>query len=89
MNYKEKLIDIITTPGASENIGNEKLRIVTKVKDAIQWAWDNWDESEIKAYHEGVEKPELPTPAFQREWIDNEDFEADGYDVEGLKEIFN
>ena len=60
--------------------------IIRKIDDAIQWAWDNWDSNILKTYYEG-EKPSLPTESFIYQWVDNEDFEADGYDMEELSQL--
>jgi hypothetical protein len=60
--------------------------IVRKIDQAVQWAWDNWDDNIVSTYYEG-EKPSLPTESFIRQWVENEDFEADGYNMELLAEI--
>ncbi|MDO9554546.1 hypothetical protein [Rhodonellum sp.] len=60
---------------------------ISKISEAVDYAWNNWDEAVLKTYYEG-EKPEQPTEEFINHWIENEDFEADGYDVDALKEIF-
>ena len=61
---------------------------MSKITHAVDYAWNNWDEEVLKTYYEG-EKPQQPTEEFINNWVDNEDFEADGYDVEHLEEIFN
>lgn len=58
-----------------------------KTSDAVDYAWNNWDESVLKTYYEG-EKPQYPTPQFIQDWVDNEDFHADGFDVNYLKSLF-
>lgn len=65
----------------------EKSRILDKITTAINWAWENWEDSIVKTFYEG-EKPERPTAEFVEQWIYNEDFEADGYDEEQLKNLF-
>ena len=61
--------------------------ILDKISTAIQWAWDNWDASVVETYYEG-EKPKYPTEDFTTQWVNNNDFEADGYDEELLKRLF-
>lgn len=58
--------------------------IIRRIDESMQWAWDNWSNLE-KFYNN--EKPSIPTEDFIKEWVDNEDFEADGYDIEALAEL--
>jgi len=60
--------------------------IIRKVDDAICWAWNNWDEDVISTYYQ-FKKPELPNEEFISNWVENEDFEADGFDLEQLAEL--
>lgn len=60
---------------------------MSKISEAVNYAWNNWDQEILRTYYEG-EKPEQPTEEFINNWVDNEDFEADGYDVDRLKELF-
>ena len=53
-------------------------KILYKISTAIQWAWDNWDASIVETYYEG-DKPKYPTEDFTTQWVNNNDFEADGY----------
>lgn len=57
------------------------------IDNVVQWAWENWDKDVISSYYLG-EKPERPTENFINEWVDNADFEADGYNVENLIDLF-
>lgn len=82
-NYKKNIANKLI----EGNIYNS--RVLQRIDDAIQYSWNEWDESIIASYYGGDEKPELPTSEFIIEWIENEDFEADGYDVEYLKELFS
>ena len=61
--------------------------ILDKISTSIQWAWDNWSTDVMKTYYEG-EKPKYPTEDFTTQWVNNNDFEADGYDEEFLKRLF-
>ena len=88
MNYKAKLIEIFTTPEGKNFLTEEQSRIVAKISDGIDYAWNNWDDEIVKAHYEGNTKPVDAPASFIQEWIENEDFSADNYDVEGLKEIF-
>lgn len=60
--------------------------IIRKIDEAVQWAWDNWDANITETYYEG-EKPSIPTEEFINQWVENEDFEADGYDMEELAQL--
>lgn len=80
-SYKRNIIDALINGG----INNKTL---LKIDDAIQWAWNHWNKELIDTYYSGDKKPELPTAKFIEEWVENADFEADGYDVEYLKELF-
>lgn len=80
-SYKRNIIDALINGG----INNKTL---LKIDDAIQWAWNHWNKELIDTYYSGDKKPELPTTEFIEEWVENEDFEADDYDVEYLKELF-
>lgn len=82
--YKEvitrRLIELIHKGGNTSDT-------LSKIYEMVQWAWDNWDEDIISTYYEG-EKPISPTKEFIEQWVDNEDFEADGFDWYTLKGIF-
>ena len=80
-----ELKDIITQ-GIIENLIFDN-KTVDKINEAIQYAWNNWDADIVAPFYDGA-KPELPTDEFIIDWVDNWDFEADGYDGEYLKEIF-
>lgn len=69
------------------NASAAQYAVLDKISTAIWWAWGNWDDKVISTYYEG-EKPERPTPDFIEEWIGNNDFEADGYDENELKSLF-
>lgn len=57
------------------------------ISAAIDYAWNNWDADILATYYVG-EKPETANTAFITNWIENEDLEADGYNVDLLEEIF-
>lgn len=61
---------------------------IQPIYNAVFWAWENWDKDVIATFYES-EKPESPTEEFIYQWVENEDFEADGYNIEELKEIFS
>lgn len=69
------------------NLTSSEHAQMSKISEAVDYAWKNWDEEVLQTYYEG-DKPEQPTEEFINQWVENEDFEADGYDVEHLKEIF-
>ena len=61
---------------------------MSKISEAVNYAWNNWDDSVLRTFYAGV-KPKSPTEDFVLQWVENNDFEADGYDVQHLKEIFS
>lgn len=83
--YKKNLIAIFQN--GSQSLSERQYKIFNKISDGVEYAWNNWDDDIIATYYEG-EKPEFSPINFIENWIDNEDFEADGYDVEELKELF-
>lgn len=86
-NLKNTLLEILTTKGTHFLLSDEQDRVITNIKAAIDYAWNNWDEKIITTYFEG-EKPEFANVEFITNWLDNSDLEADGFDVEKLKELF-
>ncbi|MDR2223777.1 MAG: hypothetical protein LBE34_13745 [Flavobacteriaceae bacterium] len=50
--------------------------LAAHVNENIKWAWDNWEESDLKGFYEG-EKPESYTASFKDHWIDCEDFDTE------------
>lgn len=58
-----------------------------KISNAVDYAWNNWDEKILAKYYKG-EKPEYPTAEFIYDWVEDEDFEADGFNVSYLKFTF-
>lgn len=81
--YKRIIADRIINNEINNN------RTLQRIASSIQYSWNEWDESIIASYYGGDEKPELPTDDFIENWVENEDFEVDGYDVEYLKYLFS
>lgn len=50
--------------------------LAAQVDENIQWAWENWEPKFLDDYFTG-EKPEIYTPGFRDDWIDNEDFDSE------------
>lgn len=69
-----------------------KRKMLDKISAAIGYAWEQWDEELLVSYFDphgdGIAKPELPTNEFILNWLENEDFAADGYNMDYLKELF-
>lgn len=83
--FKDGIIDEFIN---DNYIGNTpKSDALNKIMTAIRWAWDNWNAEIIQTYYIG-EKPINPPIVFVINWIENEDFECDGYNIEKLNEIF-
>lgn len=50
--------------------------LAAHVNENINWAWDNWEEQDLKDFYEG-EKPEDYTEEFRDHWIDCEYFDTE------------
>lgn len=57
---------------ANKNEAAFDLRAYSQVMDAINWAWDNWEESVLSTYFVDGVKPDAPTFEFREEWVKNE-----------------
>lgn len=85
--YKNQILAHLLNPFSA----NAKQQIqIDKISAAISWAWANWSTHITDSYYFGntQEKPAAPQADFITDWIENEDFEADRYDVYYLKELF-
>lgn len=65
----------------------ELYRTFNKVEMMIEQAWTLWDDEITSPYWDGKEKGEEPTDSFSEFWLENEDFEADGFDIKTLSEF--
>jgi len=74
---KQNLITLINTKGY---VSADQYSMFKKITDAINYAYENWDANIIATYKTKEE--------FVQNWIENEDFEADGFDVERLISLF-
>jgi hypothetical protein len=57
---------------ANKNESAFDLRAYSQITDAINWAWDNWEESVLSSYYVDGSKPAAPTYDFREEWVKNE-----------------
>lgn len=62
------------------NVNMEKANALAPIEKAVLYAWENW-EPHIIANYSGY-------PEFVENWLDNEDFQADGFDEEHLEGLF-
>ncbi len=83
--YKETIASILIN--GEHMLTQSQQRQIDKISEGIDYAWNNWDENILETYYEG-EKPIDPTESFITQYVENEDFEANGYDVDYLEEIF-
>lgn len=88
-DYINFLISAIVTDRQIQNQYPEHYRLFTQIETAIHQAWESWDEETVKTYWEENHdsKPTAPTDEFSTAWIENEDFEADGFNIEVLEEL--
>ena len=83
--YKETLAQILINGKSGLSVSQQKN--IDKISESIEYAWNHWGADVIESYFEG-DKPAYPNASFVNSWIDNEDFEVDGYDVNELKALF-
>lgn len=85
--YKNEILAHLLSPSNANSVQQNQL---DKIYEGISYAWTNWVTDITDGYYKDntQEKPAEPQAEFITDWITNEDFEADGYDVEYLKEIF-
>lgn len=50
--------------------------LAAHVNENINWAWNNWEEQDLKDFYEG-DKPDTYTDEFRDHWIDCEDFDTE------------
>ncbi len=84
-NYKNQILNIFSS--GNQFLNYAQYRQFDNISNDVDYAWNNWEDSITSTYYEG-EKPSKAPIAFIQNWLENEDFEADGYDVEFLKELF-
>lgn len=82
-NYKTeivRLVNALNNDTALGQIPNE----VRKIDAAIQSAWDTWDDDIVATFY-NHEKPARPTMSFIYQWVENEDLEQAGFDMDVLR----
>lgn len=85
----ELLTQKLTDSNAYNRSTEEQIRVLTKISNAIDYAWNNWDDEVTRTYYDvGSEKPKHAPAFFIHSWICNEDFEADGFDVKEIESAF-
>jgi len=62
-------------------VKDEQYPLLTKIESAVNYAFENWDKKIIDTYKSKEE--------FVENWIENEDFEADGFDEKRIIELFS
>lgn len=85
--YKENIINqLIRLNQGKVNLWDDT---IIKIDLAVWWAWENWNDAIISTFYDAsYPKPIIPPENFIKQWVENEDFEADGYDVGQLQELF-
>lgn len=89
MTWKNEIANQICKGYSAENERNARaVSILERIYEDICFAWDNFDDNYIAQFFIDGNKPSNFTEKFASDWVENQDFEADGYDEEYLKEIF-
>lgn len=77
-NAKDNIVKILT---AKMDVSDKQYPLLTKIEDAVNYAFENWDKKIIDTYKSKKE--------FVENWIENEDFEADGFDEKRIIKLFS
>lgn len=86
MSYKKCLVKNLIH--GSYNLSAAQYMVLEKVRTAIDFAWNDWEDELLSPYYAG-EKPERPTSNFIATWVELEDFEASGYNEAHLNLLFS
>ena len=79
----------MATDAATFNANMQHYSVLDGIRNKIQEAWELWDDETTSPFWESEKKPSHYTYSFADNWIDNEDFDADGYDENALDELFS
>jgi len=85
-DFKERIYNELINRSSFKT--EEQQKLLDKVSEGIEYAWNHWDAKVIATYYYTV-KPLFATVEFIQNYIENEDFEANGFDVKTIKTIFN
>lgn len=88
MNYKDAITAKLTVPGARMFDTQKEYNILERICDDIDYAWNMWPHEDLSQYFVTGGKPTTVPIAFISDWIYDEDFEADGYDVDLLHSLW-
>lgn len=72
MKANSELLEKIAEAIANKRQDLFNIRAYDIVTDAIYYAWNNWEEEIVKEFYTEDEKPEEPTYAFRKNWIEVE-----------------
>jgi hypothetical protein len=81
-------LKLMAKDAATFNANMQHYRLLDGIRNSIQEAWESWDDETTKEFWENEAKPTGYTQSFAEHWIDNEDFEADGYDENAMDKLF-
>lgn len=82
MTYKLEIIRQLNALN-NGNVFGQLGETICKIDKTLCLAWDNWDEDIVRIFYE-FDKPKYPTEDFITAWVENEDFEASGYNLNEL-----
>lgn len=84
-NYKNQILAHLLTLFRATP---EQQKMIDRIYEGVSYAWNFWNCEIIADYIDLSEKTKVPNEKFITLWLDNTDLEADGYNVEYLREIF-
>ena len=80
MSYTTTIAELLN----SNNAIPEQQSMLNKISEGIDYAWNNWDKDIVEAYYVG-ENPSSVNVEFIKDYINNQDFNTDGFDEDYLK----
>jgi len=86
-DFKERIYNQLVNRSSFKT--EEQQKFIEKVSEGIEYAWNHWDADIVATYYNTLIKPLFATNEFIENYIENEDFEANGFDVKTIKTIFN
>lgn len=84
--FKQAILEIFRSEDFC-NLDLRQIEIMHSINQRIEYSWNEWDYDLISPYFED-NKPEWATIEFIEEWIENEDFEAGGFNEAELHILF-
>jgi hypothetical protein len=83
-----EFLKLMAVDASTFNANMQHYGLLDGIRNMIQEAWEIWPDDATKEFWGQQLKPANYTGSFAENWIDNEDFDADGYDEQELDHLF-